>query len=174
MVPSMTGHLSNNAPRCGQAPGPATSSPAEFRQNTTSRPAMTRVTDSRRPTSPLAPATNQPPELRDCAVRSAAAMRAGLANRHVAGIPSWRGCGMRAIGIRERGPGLGTCGSGLVRVLSDIGHTPSLVGLCLSLERPRACDHDACRRCSLTRGGYARTTGEYVVAVALDLIKDLR
>src|SRR4030095_8497370 len=106
MVPSRTGHLSSSAPRCGQAPGPAIRPRAELRQKTTSRPAMVRVTDSLSPTSPLAPATNQPPGLRDCAVRGAAAVRGGLASRHVEAILFGGGCGTRAIGIRERTGGL--------------------------------------------------------------------
>ena len=144
----------------------------ELRQKTTSRPAMVRVTDSLRPTSPLAPATNQPPELRDWAVRSAAAMRAGLASRHVAAIRFSRGCGTRAIGIRERAVGLETSGSGLLRVLSDIG-APSLVKLRLLLERPRTCHHDAGRRRGLARRGYSCALGEDVVPIALNLIEDL-
>src|SRR5512133_2029151 len=174
MVPSITGHLSSSAPRCGHAPGPATSPPAELRQKTTSRPAIVRVTDSFGPTSPLAPATNQPPEFCDWAVRRAAAMRPGLASRQVEAIRFSRGCGMRSMGTRERGPRLKGCGRGLIRVLSDIGHAPSLVSLRLPLERARARYHDAGRRCSLAPGGYSCSTGEHVVALALDLIKDLR
>src|SRR5215210_6054026 len=173
MVPSITGHLSSSAPRCGHAPGPAIRPPAELRQKTTSRPAMVRVTDSSRPTSTLLPATNQPPELRVWATRSAAAMRAGLASRHVVGIRFSRGCGTREMGIRERTFGLETCGSELVRVLSDIGHAPSLVKLRLPVERPRSCHHEAGSRCSLAHRGYSCSTREYVVTVALDLIKDL-
>src|SRR6185312_10175933 len=174
MVPSMTGHLSSSAPRCGQAPGPAISSAAELRHKTTSRPAMVRVTDSFRPTSPLVPATNQPPELRDWAVRSAAAMRAGLASRQVEAIQFSRGCGTRSMGMRERGAGLAGCGRGLIRVLSDIGHTPSLVGLRLLLECAGTCHHDAGRGRSLAPGGYPGSAREHVVPFTLDLIKDLR
>jgi hypothetical protein len=46
---------------------------------------------------------------------------------------------MRVIGIRERTDGLKAGGSGLVRVLSDIGHAPSLVNIFtmpLSARRP--------------------------------------
>src|SRR5687768_15118991 len=168
MVPSITGHLSSSAPRCGHAPGPATRPPVELRQKTTSRPAMVRVTDSLCPTSTLLPATNQPPELRDWATRSAAAMRAGLASRHVVAIRFSRGCGTREIGIRERTFGLETCGSELVGVLSDIvGHAPSLVELRLPFERPRPCHHHAGRRGSLAQRGYPCSTREYVVAIAL-------
>ncbi len=102
MVPSITGHLSISAPRCGQAPGPATSSPEELRQKTTSRPAMVRATDSFDPTSSLAPATNQPPEFWACDTARAAAIRPGLASRQVEGIRSSRGCGTREMGTRVR------------------------------------------------------------------------
>ena len=47
-------------------------------------------------------------------------MRQGLANRQVDAILLCRGCGTRAIGIRERTVCPGTDGNGLVRVLSDI------------------------------------------------------
>src|SRR5688572_1070693 len=77
------------------------------------------------------------------------------------------------MGIRERTFGLETCGSELVRVLSDIGHAPSLVKLRLPVERPRSCHHHPGRRGSLAQRGYPCSSREYVVVVALDLIKDL-
>src|SRR5215211_5344503 len=77
------------------------------------------------------------------------------------------------MGIRERTFGLETCGSELVRVLSDIGHAPSLVKLRLPGESPRSCHHHAGCRGGLAHCGYSCSTREYVVAVALDLIKDL-
>src|SRR5687767_8440060 len=77
------------------------------------------------------------------------------------------------MGIRERTLGLEACGGELVRVLSDIGHAPSLVKLCLPVERSRPCHHHAGCRGSLAQRGYPCSTREYVVAVALDLIKDL-
>src|SRR5215203_2971337 len=163
MVPSITGHLSSSAPRCGHAPGPAIRTPAELRQKTTSRPAMIRITDSLRPTSALLPATNQPPELCDWATRSAAAMRAGLASRQVVTIRFSRGWGTREMGIRSRTLGLETCGSELVRVLSDIGHAPSLVKLRLPVERPRSCHHHPGRRGSLAQRGDPCSSREYVV-----------
>src|SRR5687768_9035938 len=79
---------------------------------------------------------------------------------------------MRSMGIRERARGLETWGSGLIRVLSDIGRTPSLVKLGSLFERSRTCHHDAGRRCGLTRRRYACALGEDVVAVPLDLGKD--
>ena len=94
-------------------------------------------------------------------------MRAGLASCHVAAIRFSLGCGMRAIGIRERTRGLETCGSGLLRVLSDISHAPSLVKLRSPVERPRTCHHHAGRRGSLARGDPC-SFGEDVIAIALD------
>ena len=115
MVPSSTGQASISAPRCGQAPGPATSVPSASRQNTTSRPAMVRATDSVAPTSALFPATNQPPEFCAWDTARAAAIRPGLACRQDAVIRFSRGCGTRWIGIRDR-----TCsGSRPIRPVSS-------------------------------------------------------
>src|SRR5687768_1810489 len=112
IVPSITGHRSINAPKWGQAPGPATKPPEELRQKTTSRPAIVRATDSFRPTSLLAPATNQPPESCPCATARAAAILPGLASRQVGTIRSSRGCATREIGIRDRGAGAAVIGAG--------------------------------------------------------------
>ena len=112
----LTGQSSSEAPRCGQAPGPANNRPSPARQSTSSRPATVRTIDLPALSSPDAPTTYQPPGSRDNASESAAAMRSGSACRQVGASRSRGVRGIRTIGMRAGCADSVRCGA--VRVIA--------------------------------------------------------